>query len=54
MNSLPSKLRHYVTVCHIISGGTTPGRARSNDHQMTWLENPPTWLRPAYWFALLR
>jgi len=31
----------------IISGGTTSG-------QMTWLEDPPPWLRPAYCFALLR
>jgi len=22
--------------------------------QMTWLEDPPPWLRPAYCFALLR
>jgi len=27
----------------VISGGATPGRARSND----WLEDPPPWLRPA-------
>jgi len=31
------------------SGGVTPGRAPAG--QMTWLEDPPPWLRPAYCFA---
>jgi len=32
-----------------VSGGATPGPGAPG--QMTWLEDPPPWFRPAYCFA---